>query len=80
MYGMCSCSWLLSPLVADWWIDLVPPLTLRESEASRGSRGVVGGDESLGGSDGWEALHPGLMDTAWKAVARRFMQDFQVKV
>lgn len=26
----------------------------------------------------WEALHPGLMDTKWKDVARRFMQDFQV--
>ncbi|CAN0321735.1 unnamed protein product, partial [Hapterophycus canaliculatus] len=30
------------------------------------------------GDDGWEALHPGLMDTEWKAVARRFMQDFQM--
>ncbi|CAM9119306.1 unnamed protein product [Ectocarpus fasciculatus] len=30
------------------------------------------------GGDGWEALHPGLMDTAWKSVARRFMQNFQV--
>ncbi|CAB1114514.1 GT20 [Ectocarpus sp. CCAP 1310/34] len=29
------------------------------------------------GGDGWEALHPGLMDTAWKSVARRFMQNFQ---
>ena len=27
---------------------------------------------------GWEALHPGVKDTAWKNVARRFMQDFQV--
>ncbi|CAB1119784.1 GT20 [Ectocarpus sp. CCAP 1310/34] len=31
------------------------------------------------GGDGWEALHPGLMDTAWKSVARRFMQNFQAK-
>lgn len=31
-----------------------------------------------GDGDRWEALHPGLMDTAWKDVARRFMQDFQV--
>eukprot|EP00904_Undaria_pinnatifida_P002011 jgi/Undpi1/11810/HiC_scaffold_4.g01509.m1 len=27
---------------------------------------------------GWEALHPGVKDTAWKNVARRFMQDFQI--
>ncbi|CAM9826529.1 unnamed protein product [Scytosiphon promiscuus] len=51
-----------------------PATHCRESNASR-----VGdsGDEGTA-DDGWEALHPGLMNTAWKAVARRFMQDFQM--
>ena len=31
------------------------------------------------GDGGWEALHPGVKDTAWKNIARRFMQDFQVR-
>ncbi|CAN0153793.1 unnamed protein product [Pylaiella littoralis] len=30
------------------------------------------------GGDGWEALHPGLVDNEWKDVTRRFMQDFQI--
>ncbi|CAN0035179.1 unnamed protein product, partial [Laminaria digitata] len=36
-----------------------------------------GGDGEAVDDGGWEALHPGVKDTGWKNVARRFMQDFQ---
>lgn len=71
---VCSCS-LFGYFFESYPTDLSPPPYRREPNASKG----VAGMEEGTGEDGWEALHPGLMDTAWKAVARRFMQDFQVK-
>lgn len=40
----------------------------------------VSDSSAAGGGSGeeWEALNPSL-DDAWKAVARRFMRDFQVR-
>eukprot|EP00903_Cladosiphon_okamuranus_P018856 g17344.t1 len=52
-----------------------PTSAAAAAAAASGDGATKSGDVD---GDGWEALHPHLMDTAWKDVARRFMQDFQI--